>query len=100
MRLSKRVILPVAIALGTTSGLLWFRLGESLDNHMSNAVAWGLCPAVLPLVIAVLLFLISSSATVATRAVNSLLFFVVYYTMHWAPMGTLFGLLLLLGGKM
>lgn len=98
MKVAKKVVIPVAVVLGIASGCLWFTVGEYLDNHVSNFVAWFVCPAILPLAIAVLLFLANASATTATRTTNSLLFFVAYYAMHWLPMGVFICLVMLAGG--
>jgi len=99
MKLANTVSIPVSIALGITSGYLWFTFGEFLNSlHVSNFIAWFICPALLPLAISAVLFMMNTSATLSARAVNSLLFFVVFYAMHWAPMGVWVCQVVLAGG--
>ena len=101
MEIPKKVIVPSAIVLGIASGLVWFvrGLGDYLEYSLGNFLAWGVCPAFVPFVAAILLFFVNSSATYSKRAVNSLLFFGIYYAVHWWPMWLLM-LALLLGGRM
>lgn len=98
MNAAKKVIIPVAVGLGVLSGFLLFTFGEYLDNHMSNFMAWFVCPAVIPLAIASVVFLLCTSKPSADRKKHGVIFFSIYYAMHWLPMGMWILGLILAGG--
>lgn len=68
---------------GLASGVLWFRVGETLDGYAGNFVAWFVLPLVVPLVIAGTCLLKNSSRETLIRG---LVFVGVYYGFHWIPM--------------
>jgi hypothetical protein len=73
-------IILTGIAAGLISGIMWFWIGEKLDNLLGNFIAWYIVPAILPLLIAGILWI---------RKYNSLMtsssFFVIFYLFHWLP---------------
>jgi hypothetical protein len=74
-------IISTGFVAGLISGIMWFWIGEILDNLLGNFIAWYVAPAILPLLIAGILWI---------RKYNSLMtslnFFVIYYSFHWLPM--------------
>ena len=82
IKYSKMFLLAGAV-LGLISGILWFRIGEILDGHTGNFIAWFIMPLILPLLIGgAYLFKKYSRDTLITGIV----FVAVYYGFHWLPM--------------
>jgi hypothetical protein len=73
----------IGVVLGLISGILWFKVGEILDGHTCNFIAWFISPLILPLLITGVYLLIKYSRY---KLILGIIFVSVYYGFHWLPM--------------
>ena len=82
----------VAFFLGIVTGILWFRIGEVLDNSVGNTIAWYVLPAMPPCIVAV------GFAAVTRQVRKSVALVAIWYIAHWLPMYAFIGFVTLCGG--
>lgn len=78
-----KTFLIIGVVLGLVSGILWFKVGEFLDGHTGNFIAWFIMPLILPLLIAGTYLLKKYSRD---TLITGIVFVAVYYGFHWLPM--------------
>jgi hypothetical protein len=77
----------IAFAAGIVSGICWFSVGERLDDHMGNFLAWYVMPAVPPcVVVAICAVVRCRRCTGGENLRRSLAFVVTWYIAHWLPL--------------
>lgn len=82
IKYSKMFLLTGAV-LGLVSGLLWFKIGEKLDDHLGNFTSWFIMPAILPLLVAGICLVRKFSRNTLNTGI---VFVAIYYGFHWLPM--------------
>jgi cytochrome bd-type quinol oxidase subunit 2 len=81
-----KAVIATAVVLGLGSGLLWFDLGERIDHHLGNTVAWLVCPLAFPLLVSPLVALLSAWDA-RRRLAMGMLFVTCFYIAHLLPLG-------------
>jgi len=91
MILTTKKVVMSAIVIGIITGLLWFIIGEFLvdilfgDTTIGNFVSFYLIPFVIAIILAIIIFNINEDQDYQNKIKKSLIFGVVYYIFHIAP---------------
>jgi hypothetical protein len=97
MQKQTAILLGIALLVGIGSGLLWFRVGEILDNTYGNFLSWFVCPAIVLLGPSILICFLGNQENKRTWPLG-IFFFVIAYTAHWIPYGSAILFFTLSGG--
>ncbi len=101
MRISKKVVIILAIVLGVVCGLLWLKFGDHfIEPIFGQFITWYILPEIISLVFSLVLFFLDYKHIIRIRIANSLLFILLFCIFFWVPLASLILLLCLTGSTL